>query len=283
MVKLGSSQFTNQHSVRFNLHSFALPVTVNKKKNTIYTHYLAGLKGTTQKLLPPDAPAPTYGYQHAARWSHYVFTADEHGLYYADLDVLQFKTISQTVAPQQLGVANDRLFLVSLDRKRLIYSVKLNTEWTTDKFLTAAIFLPENYGLCVSIRPYRQNLLVICENGLLLVNKNLTLVHLAEDSENLKANLAAVGSQWQSDWFSLGYATDTQNLREVLLSTDVPLRLVVESNRTKRTIMVPAATGVQKIKIHLNGDQFKISLQILGTPTNFCVSDLAAVIVYGKK
>ena len=58
MVNPASCRFTNYRSVRFNLDNFALPVVVTKKKNTIYTNYLEGLKGTKQlSVIEPKTKA----------------------------------------------------------------------------------------------------------------------------------------------------------------------------------------------------------------------------------
>lgn len=277
-----SFQFNNNTSVRFNLESFALPVVTTRKKNSIYTAYLSRLKGTKGKLLPKDPPVNTHGYDYAAYWHNWVFCADETGIYVADPNILDFKVVSQLLNPHKLCVANDRLFAIAMNRKRIIYSENLATEWVPDKLLVGAVFIPDSYGLCLDIVLYHNNLLAICENGLLTINKSLTLTHVSEDSQILIDNLPqGVVPFWESAWFSLGYATDTQNLREIFLRTSTALVLVVESNRIKRTIRVKAANKVQKIKINLLGDQFKIALLL---PTEgCCVSDLSAVVQYGKR
>ena len=276
-------QFNNTHSVRFNLDSFALPVAVTKKKNTIYADYVSGLQGTKRKLLPAPAPIATHGYTYAATWNNILFVSDDQGVYYSDDDGAHFYSgYAGYISPRGMLVLNDRLFLISGDRLRIVHSVPLSGGWQENKLLSAGIHLPAAYGKCQSIAVYRNKLLVVCEHGLLTLDKNLNLQHLSDDSEALKASLVA-GEQpsWVSDWFSLGYATDTQNLREVFLKTNVPLTLVVESNRTQRTIRVAANLQVQKIKINLNGDQFKIGLYLNSANCN--ISDLSAVIVYGKR
>lgn len=283
MKNRASFQFNNNTSVRFDLDSFALPVALTtKKRNTIYTNYLSHLKGTKRKLLPEASPIPTHGYTYAARWGTWIFTADSTGIYVADENLLNFAVVDQTINPWQLCVANNRLFAIGMNRRRLIYSVNLQTNWTPATVLTGVIHIPESYGLCWDIVFYRNNLLVICENGLLTVNKSLVLNHLSDDSTILMSNINDNPiSFWESDWFSLGYATDTQTLREVFLKTNKPLTLVVESNMTRRTISVKAANSVQKIKTNLRGDQFKISLIIL--VDNFAISNLSAVVQYGKR
>lgn len=285
MVNPASCQFANYRSVRFNLDNFALPVVVTKKKNTIYTNHLEGLKGTKHQLLSLGEPQPTYGYEHVATWGIFIFASNQSGLYFARNYQMQFEILDQLVAPSQIAVANHRLFLVAKNRDRITASVDLRGTWGNGTFLQEGIFIPSDYGLCLDIRYYRGKLLVICEKGLLTINRNLVLEHLADDSDILLDNLnAGEDCRWESDWFSLGYATNTQTLREVFLKTNVGLILTVTSNRTRRNIQVPAASQVQKIKVNLNGDQFKLALWL---PTehsdNIVVSDLAAIVAYGKR
>ncbi len=283
MVNPASCQFINYRSVRFNLDNFALPVVVKKKKNTMYTNHISGLKGTKNQLTSLGEPQPTYGYDHVTQWGHYIFAAsDDSGLFYAsDLD-MEFHPLEELVYPKQIAVVGDRLFMVSQNQERIVYSVDLKSEWTPTNFLDNSIYLPVNYGLCLDIRYYRGKLLVICENGLLTVNRHFVLEHLDDDSELLKANLASsTQNYWESDWFSLGYATNTQTLREIFLKTNANLILTATSNRTQRNIQIKAADKIQKISIHLNGDQFK--LRLLVTHNNTTVSDLAAVVGYGKR
>ncbi|MCQ2382002.1 MAG: hypothetical protein MJ054_01720, partial [Clostridia bacterium] len=167
-------------------------------------------------------------------------------------------------------------------QERIVYSVDLKTEWSPSNFLEGYIYLPVNYGRCLDIRYYRGKLLVVCENGLLTINRNFVLQHLDDDSEILKSNLEKDdGRYWESGWFSLGYATDTQTLCEIFLKTNANLILTATSNRTQRNIPVKAASNIQKIKINLNGDQFKLRLSL--PDSNVVVSDLAAVVGYGKR
>ncbi len=283
MVNPASCQFVNYRSVRFNLDNFALPVVVKKKKNTIYTNYLVGLKGTKNQLTTLGEPQPTYGFQHVTRWGHDIFAADdERGLYYSDDTNLEFHPLEELVYPRQLAVVGDRLFLISQTQERIVYSVDLKSEWSAGNFLEGFVYLPADYGLCLDIRYYRGKLLVICENGLLTINRNFRLEHLDDDSEILKANLASSDNRfWESNWFSLGYATNTQTLREIFLKTNASIVLTATSNRTQRNLQIKAADKIQKIKINLNGDQFK--LRLLLPEGNVAVSDLAAVIGYGKR
>lgn len=283
MVNPASCQFTNLRSVRFNLDNFALPVVVKPKKNSIYTNYLVGLKGTKNQLMPLETPEPTYGFTHVARWGHYIFAADdERGLYYSRDLPIAFNPLEELVYPRQMAVVGDRLFLVSQTKERIVYSVDLKSEWSEGHFLEGFIYLPVNYGSCLDIRYYHGKLLVICENGLMTVNRQFRLEHLDDDSEILKANLAsAQGNYWESGWFSLGYATDTQTLREIFLKTNANIVVTATSNRTQRDILVKAADKMQKIKVNLNGDQFKLRLSL--PSSNAVVSDLAAVISYGKR
>ncbi len=284
MVNPASCQFTNYRSVRFNLDNFALPVVVTKKKNTIYTNYLAGLKGMKHQLLPLGEPAPTYGYDHVAEWNTYLFASNNNGLYYSNRYRLQFEPLNEAVYPKQLLVAFNRLFMISENQQRIFYSVDLRSTWGNGTFMDSAVYIPENYGLCLAIRHYQGKVLVICEEGLLTINRNFVLEHLADDSELLKVNLVNSNQcLWESDWFSLGYATNTQTLREIFLKTNVGLTLTVTSNRTQRDIQVNAANKVQKIRINLNGDQFKLALSIPTASNNLVVSDLAAVVAYGKR
>lgn len=283
MVNPASCRFANYRSVRFNLDNFALPVVVKKKKNTIYTNYLVGLKGTKNQLTTLGEPQPTYGFQHVTRWGHDIFAADdERGLYYSDETNLEFHPLEELVYPRQLAVVGDRLFLISQTQERIVYSVDLKSEWSAGNFLEGFVYLPADYGLCLDIRYYRGKLLVICENGLLTINRNFRLEHLDDDSEILKANLASSDNRfWESNWFSLGYATNTQTLREIFLKTNASIVLTATSNRTQRNLQIKAADKIQKIKINLNGDQFK--LRLLLPEGNVAVSDLAAVIGYGKR
>ena len=282
MVSPASCRFNNQRSVRFNLDNFALPVVVSKKKNTIYTNYLSGVKGTKNQLTSIDEPPQTYGYDHVTQWGHYIFASNNQGLFYSYDYRIEFQSLEPVVFPKQLAVVGDRLFLISENQKRIVYSVDLKGEWETMSFLEGFIYLPANYGLCLDIRYYRGKLLVVCENGLMTINRNFVLEHLDDDSEVLKANLVSSDDKcWESDWFSLGYATNTQTLREIFLKTNVGLTLTALSNRTQRSTQVKPNDKVQKIKIHLNGDQFKLRLSLAGRGA--VVSDLAAVVDYGKR
>ena len=283
MVNPASCQFNNYRSVRFNLDNFALPVVGTKKKNTIYTSYLEGLKGTSQLSL--IEPQQTYGYEHAVIWSYYIFASNRSGLFFANKYKKEFEPLDQLVFPAKLAVVNDRLFLLGADRDRISYSVDLVGEWSNGNIIQDAVFIPMEYGLCLDMRSYRGKLLVICENGLLTIGRNFVLEHLADDSEVLKANLNEPSCfRWESDWFSLGYATNTQTLREVFIKTNVSLTMTVMSNRTQRKIQVKPADKVQKIKINLNGDQFRLGLLVSEeNPVDVAVSDLSAVVTYGKR
>lgn len=283
MVNPALCRFTNYRSVRFNLDSFALPVAVSKKKNTIYTNQLEGLKGTNQLTLVE--PKTTYGYKNAVVWGPFIFASNDEGLFYANKYKKEFKILDQNVFPPAIEVVNNRLFLVGLDRDRITYSVDLMGEWGEGTFLESALYLPAIHGACLDIRYYRGKLLVICENGLFTMNRNFALEHLTDDSEVLKASLENSGAcYWGSDWFSLGYATNTQTLREVFLKTNVNLILTVTSNRTQRNIQVKAADKVQKIRVNLNGDQFKLGLWFPDASTDeVVVSDLSAIVAYGKR
>ncbi|MCM1404096.1 MAG: hypothetical protein NC133_01110 [Prevotella sp.] len=283
MVNPASCQFANYRSVRFNLDNFALPVVVTKKKNTIYTNYLVGLKGTKHQLLSLGEPVPTYGYDHVAEWNTYIFASNNEGLYYANRYRLQFEPLNEAVYPKQLLVAFNRLLMISENQKRIFYSVAMDGTWGNGTFMDNAIYVPDNYGLCLEMRHYQGKVLLICEEGLLTINRHLVLEHLADDSEMLKANRVSSNQcLWESDWFSLGYATDTQTLREIFLKTNVSLTLTVTSNRTQRNIPITGANQVQKIKINLNGDQFKLALSMSNT-SDLAVSDFAAVVTYGKR
>jgi hypothetical protein len=265
------------------LDNFALPVVGTKKKNTIYTSYLEGLKGTSQ--LSFKEPQQTYGYEHAVIWSLYIFASNRDGLFYANKYKKEFQPLDQLVFPAKLAVVNDRLFLLGADRDRITYSVDLMSEWSNGTFLEDAVFLPAEYGLCLDMRSYRGKLLVICEHGLLTISRNFVLEHLADDSEVLKANLSEQSNyRWESDWFSLGYATNTQTLREVFLKTNISSTLTVVSNRTQRSFQLKPGEQVQKIKINLNGDQFKLQLSFSAeNVTELAVSDLSAIVAYGKR
>lgn len=283
MVNPASCQFINYRSVRFNLDNFALPVVVKKKKNTIYTNRLTGLKGTKNQLTTLGEPQPTYGFEHVTQWGHYIFAADnQRGLCYANDVNHTFQPLEELIYPKQLAVVGDRLFLISNQQNRIVYSVDLKQEWASGSFIDGFIYLPVSYGMCLDIRYYHGKLLVICENGLLTINRNFRIEHLDDDSEILKADLESSEiSYWESDWFSLGYATDTQTLREIFLKTNANLVLTTTSNRTHRNIRINGSDKLQKIKINLNGDQFK--LQIVLLDNHAVVSDLAAVVGYGKR
>ncbi len=282
MVNPASCQFANYRSVRFNLDSFALPVVVKKKKNSIYTSEIVGLQGTKTQLKSVDEVQPTYGFSHVARWGHCIFAADNtRGVYYASDSNMTFRPLDEVVFPRQLAVVGNRLFAVSSTQERIVYSVDLRNEWSSGHFFEGFIYLPASYGSCLDIRYYQEKLLVICEKGLLTINQNLKLSHLDDDSSLLQSKSYLTSNYWESGWFSLGYATDTQTLREVFLKANANLTLTITSNRTQRTILVKAADHVQKIKLNLNGDQFKVGLSLSGHQV--VVSDLAAVISYGKR
>jgi len=68
------------------------------------------------------------------------------------------------------------------------------------------------------------------------------------------------------------------------LKTNTNLILTVSSNRTQRNIQVKAANKVQKIRVNINGDQFKLALWLPDESTdNVVVSDLSAIVAYGKR
>ncbi|MCQ2382208.1 MAG: hypothetical protein MJ054_02785, partial [Clostridia bacterium] len=111
MVNPASCRFANYRSVRFSLDNFALPVVVKKKKNSIYTDYLVGLKGTKNQLVTLGEPQPTYGFEHVTQWGHYIFASDdERGLWYSSDLNLDFKPLQELVYPRQLAVVGDRLY-----------------------------------------------------------------------------------------------------------------------------------------------------------------------------
>ncbi len=282
MANQESLEFNNDRSVRFVLDSFALDFIGTRKKNTMYTVVLSGMVGTKTKLLPNPLPEEKFGYDNIAKWSNWIFASNDEGIFISDRQFIEFTPVTQLISPVKIEIVNDRLFAMAQDRKRIFYSIDLKDQWTPEQLMTGAVYIPEDYGECVDIRFYRNQLLVVCENGMLLVNKSINISHLSDDSQVLIDNLLPGQDKvWGSDWFTLGYATDTQVLREVFIKTDVAIEMRIESNRLNKTIAIKAANEVQKIKTNLKGDQFKISITV--PAENFSISNISGIIGYGLR
>jgi hypothetical protein len=273
-------KFVNCRSVKFNLDSFALPINKTvPKKNTIYSAVLSNLVGAKDKLSPKPA-VNNYGYDITAKWRNWTFAANSNGIFAAN-DTLSFQTVSNYIFPIKLLAANDRMFAIDANGKCAFHTVDLTKTWTASGAIGGSVYIPDGYGKCVDLALYHNNLLLVCENGLLKVEKNLNVKHLTDDSGVPAANLTNSEERvWGSGWFSLGYATDTQVLREVFLKTDILIELSAVSNHAVKTVTVPPSEKVQKIKTNLRGDQFKI--RIIVPAGDFAISNLSAVVSYGK-
>ena len=281
MAKQESLKFNNNRSVRFGLDSFAIPVNKSTpKKNTMYAALLSGMAGTKNKLSVPAA-VNNYGYTMTTKWRDWTFAANSNGIYAAN-ETMIFQLVSNTIYPTKLLVAADRLFAIIPSGQKLFHTVDLKGAWTPANAVSGVIYSPDGYGKMVDIGLYRGNLLVVCENGLWVVDRKLNVKHLTDDSGTVIANMTQGPERiWESDWFSLGYATDTQTLREVFLKTNVPIKMSVLSNRTSKTITVKPSGTIRKNKINLRGDQFKIRIQV--PAGSFEISNLSAVIGFGTK
>jgi hypothetical protein len=274
--------FDNYRSVKFNLDAFALPVNkVSRKKNVIYTAILSDLAGTKNKLFSKPV-VNKYGYDTITWWRTYVFAANQSGIYVAD-QTLNFTAATNQVFPTKLFTAGDRVFGIDGYGKTVIYTIDLTVpSWTPPDVIEGSFFIPDGYGKVLDLGLYRGDLLLICENALCIADKRLNIKYLTDDSGVLAANLSNSDVRfWESDWFSLGYATDTQYLREVFIKTDTAIYITVLSNRTNKKTAVKPDINVQKIKINLRGDVFKIRITV--PDGAFTVSDLSAVVGFGRR
>jgi|GEM_PF-3148398 len=66
--------------------------------------------------------------------------------------------------------------------------------------------------------------------------------------------------EWESDWFTLGYATIRQFLRRILIKTKTDIDLVVSNTRTSRKIRVTGGCAIQTINVSFKGDAFRVKI-----------------------
>lgn len=107
------------------------------------------------------------------------------------------------------------------------------------------------------------------------------LAVLTEDSPNLVLQVSkAMGSAkemfWESDWFSLGYATIKQYIRRVLVKTSGSIDLVVMNTRSSRKIKIKGSSEIQAINLNFKGDAFKVKIVANGGDNQ--VSDLSIAV-----
>jgi hypothetical protein len=277
-------KFVNKKSVRFRLHSFSVPINLlTQKKNTIYTKDLHNLLGDDNKLT--QVPVKNnYGFTMSALWYNYVFTGNDSGIYISN-ESLQFQIVTYLFFPVDMIIKNDRLWTINSYGNDVYYSVDLSLGgFVPSTLMEGTIYLPAEYGKCKGLSSYKDKLLLICEKALLTVGRDLKVKFLTANCGAILNNLLWTGEtkEWGSDWFGLGYATDTQRLKEVFVKTNCDISLKIISNQTQKTITVTASSEIQKIKTNLRGDMFKILLTVPNS-TNIEVSDISAVISYGRQ
>jgi hypothetical protein len=288
--KIMEIKFKNIHSVKFNVYSFALPVNENiRKKNTIFTDKIENLKGGKYSLMPNEPEANNYGYSMIAKWQDsyhkYVFGLNGNGIFYATDTSTNFMQIFSHSNLAKIIVVGNRLFTIPANSNYLRYTTDLETNVA---FEPERIYIPADYGNCLDLRLYRGKLLLVCGNGLLILDENLKIKHLTDNNEIIIKNLDNVDEKiWESNWFSLGYATNTQILQDVFLSftgSGVNVTLDVSSNKVA-TKTVPVQSKVtetiQRLRLNLRGNQFKLKITVNGNE-NFVISNLSAVIKYGS-
>jgi hypothetical protein len=280
---MGGIKLNNNRSVKFSLDSFAVPIIKQRQKNTIYTENVQNLNPSKYKLTQSPV-VNNYGYVCTAQWRNYIFAGGPNGIYVAD-ESLQFVRITQYFVPVKMFVKNNRMFAVNASGGFLYYTVDLTGEWNAASVMTGLLYIPNEFGKCMYLSAYKNDLLLICEKVLAAVDKNLNLKFLTDDNEIVLNNMAGSGTEkiWTSDFFGLGYATDTQHLREVFLKTSAAMTLFVISNNIEKVINVQPNAQIQKIKTNLRGDMFKLKIVFPSNTVSLAVSNVSAVISYGIK
>jgi hypothetical protein len=276
-------KFENIRSVKFNLDGFAVPVIKPKSKNTIYTERVQNASAAKNTLTKAQ-PVNNYGYSCSTKWRNYVFAGGNNGLFVAD-ESLSFVLITNYFFPTKMFVKNNRMFTINSGGGIILYSVDLTGSWNAQSVMEGVMYIPNEFGKCIGLTAYKNDLLLVCETALAVVDKKLNLKFLTDNSEVLLSNMSGGGDtiMWESAYFGLGYATDTQMLREVFVKTDTPITLFAVSNKVEKIVNVTAGGKIQKVKINLRGDLFKLKIIVPTAANNFTVSNISAVISYGKR
>jgi hypothetical protein len=166
------------------------------------------------------------------------------------------------------------------------HTADLTGDWTAGSVMADMLYVPAEFGKCVDLSAYKDELLLVCEKALATVDKNLNIKYLTNDNEAL-LNYFSGGSGteriWESAFFGLGYATDTQRLREVFIKTDTALSLFVISNKIEKIMNIKPSGSIQKIKTNLRGDMFKLKIVVPTDAFNFTIANVSAVITFGMK
>ncbi|MDR0384408.1 MAG: hypothetical protein LBH47_03750 [Christensenellaceae bacterium] len=279
-------KFVNVHSVKFNTESFALVPITGKKKNIIHTEKLHNLEGGKYSLRRAK--------NFAVKWKNATFVFQSNNVYINNQNAAAVDgTISQII------VVKNRLFVISTVGTKVWYSMDLeiymnkvangeNVSLIEDKNV---VWIQNIYGKCIRLNNYQDNLMVICQNGLFVINEDLKMKILNADEEKIVKNAAlqTVQKIWESDWFGLGYAVDTQYLRDVFLEFEsltgnkLQMTVIVISNKVADNIVTAyTSPEMQTIRVNMRGDQFKIKI-IIDTDEDFEVSNLSAIIEFGKR
>jgi hypothetical protein len=275
--------FNNSRSVRFGVDSFAVPIIKPKTKNTIYTEQIQNLNGAKHTLSRAES-VYNYGFVCSGRWRNYTFGGSTSGIFVSD-ESLDFVRITNYFFPKKMYVKNNRMFTINSGGTMVYHTVDLTGSWNKDTVMQGMLYIPNEFGKCVELSAYKNDLLLVCEKALAAIDKNLSIKYLTNDNEILLNHLSGGGEEqvWESAFFGLGYATDTQHLREVFIKTDTALSLFVISNKIEKIMKIKPGGGIQKIKTNLRGDMFKLRIVVPSSINYFTIENVSAVITYGTK
>lgn len=87
------------------------------------------------------------------------------------------------------------------------------------------------------------------------------------------------GGTWQSDWFSLSYASGKQYVKQILIKTIEPITVEIQNTINTQRIAVFGNPDVQKFNLNFKGEVFKISITAQNGKAN--ITDLAVNVGFG--
>ena len=134
-----------------------------------------------------------------------------------------------------------------------------------DKF-SDSVTVYENMNVTAFERVWNEfsdSLAVLTENGTFIYQ-------IAKPNDNAEQMV------WESDWFSLGYATTKQYVRRVLIKTATEIDLVISSTRGRQTIKVWPGSEIQTINLNFKGDAFKVGIIAEGADVD--ISSLSVTV-----
>jgi hypothetical protein len=137
-----------------------------------------------------------------------------------------------------------------------------------DEFLNSQTLYPN-----ISIRQFQRAWSPFETRLALLTDNPNEIQMLTGDAENTKT--------WESDFFALTYAANSQFLRAILIQTKTPLEIFVINNRgAQQRISLGGSDEIQRTNLNFRGELFKI--KIIATGTGVDISSLSAVIAFGS-